>query len=307
LKKILLLTVLIVSVTISCAKNITLGPVWDIDQPVTASYVSDTPDFDGKLQVIAYNIERGFFPDDIANYIEGEMENYPATVLLLSELDRNHSRTKDIFVADELARRLNMNVVYATEFIEYNDQTPDTQGDHGNAILSPFPITDVTLIRHTVEFDWQKKGHTQDEPRFGNRVTIGANIALPGGNKVRVYTAHLESNADTFGKWRQMSEIIEDAEKYDLPVVIGGDFNELPGWVMFQKFPKYDIKNAFSGDRSKTGGCNVSGAKVKCLIKIDWIVYRDLALLESSVDYPVNWEGDIISDHCPVRSVFGID
>lgn len=291
----------------SCALKKPVPEGSQLDRPVRASYIKGTTAFDGTVQVVAYNVERGFFWEDALAYIKERRAEVPATIVLLSECDRNHSRTNDVFVADELARALSMDMVFVTEYIEYNDETDDAQGDHGNAILSPFPMSDITVIRHTTIFSWTDWGWMFGQPRRGERVTIGATIELPGGKKVRVYTTHLESNAGQMGKWKQMSETIKDAELTDLPVVIGGDFNEFPNGLMFKKFPDYKIENPFADDKSATGSCKPGDGQAECKFKIDWIVYRGLDLIDRSVDYPLNSEGGIISDHAPVRATFGVE
>jgi endonuclease/exonuclease/phosphatase family metal-dependent hydrolase len=290
----------------SCGGKRYPAPDRDINQPALASYAPAETPFDGRLQVIAFNVERGSFWQDVVNYVEQERSTLPATVVLLSETDRNHSRTHDVFVADRMARALNMNMIWATEYIEYNDQTPENQGDHGNAILSPFPMSDVAVIRLPTMYSWEKFGYLQGQPRFGDRVTIGATLELPGGKKVRVYSTHLESDAETVGKWIQASKAIKDAANYDMPMVLGGDFNEIPGGLMFEMFPLHRVRNAFSGDLSPTGGCKPGDGQARCILKIDWIVYRGLELVSRAVDYPLNSEGGVISDHVPVRAVFEV-
>ncbi|MFO8056939.1 MAG: endonuclease/exonuclease/phosphatase family protein [bacterium] len=280
---------------------------WDIDKPVTASFATGEVEYTGEVQVIAFNIERGFFWEDVAAYIEKKREQVPATIVLLSECDRNHHRTGDEFVARKLASRLGMNMAYVTEFIEYNDKTVINQGDHGNAILSPFPLSNLTVIRHTSAFSWQKYGFLQGEPRFGERVTLGATVELPGGDKLRVYSVHFESNAGSFEKWEQMKEVLRDTEYTPYPVVIGGDFNEMSFGVMFRKLGRYAIQNSFAENDQPTGGCEPGEGGADCRIKIDWLVHRDLELVKSTVDYPLNSEGGIISDHAPVRAVYRME
>ncbi|HUT55882.1 MAG TPA: endonuclease/exonuclease/phosphatase family protein [bacterium] len=301
----LLLAVAIIFIS-SCAGKHYPAPDHDINQPVLASYAPAETPFDGRLQVIAFNVERGFFWPDVVNYVDRERADLPATVVLLSETDRNHSRTHDVFVADAMARALSMNMAWVTEYIEYNDQTPENQGDHGNAILSPFPLADVTVIRLPTMYPWEKLGYLRGEPRYGDRVTIGATLLLPGGKKVRVYSTHLESDAETVGKWIQASKAIKDAANHDLPMVLGGDLNEVPGGLMFGMFPLHHVKNAFSGDLSPTGSCKPADGRARCFLKIDWIVYRGLERLSSAVDYPLNSEGGVMSDHVPVRAVFQV-
>ncbi len=280
---------------------------WDIDEPVTASFAAGQTEYDGEIQAIAFNIERGFYWKDVAEYIEERLAEVPATVVLLSECDRNHHRTGDIFVAEELARRLGMNMAYVTEFIEYNDKTVINQGDHGNAILSPFPLKDLTVIRHTSAFSWQSYGSLQGEPRYGERVTLGATVMLPRGDKVRVYSVHLESNAGSAEKWEQMKQVAHDSEYTPYPVIIGGDFNEFSFGAMFDKLGRYGIRNSFKNNDRPTGACEPGIERADCKIKIDWIVHKKLELVESTVDYPLNSSGGVISDHAPVRAVYRLN
>lgn len=301
-------TVLVLAalIAVSALARTSLPPGWgDINQPVTANYATGDAPFTGKLQVIAFNIERGFTWPDVVKYIEARRAENPATIVLLSETDRNHSRTHDLFIADEMARALKMNLVFATEFIEFNDETKDKQGDHGNAVLSPWPLTDIKVIRHLRFIDWTGRyGEMKGEPRWGDRVTVAATALLPGGKKVRVYSVHLESGTETVGKWLQLRELMPDVKAHHLPTVIGGDFNELPGWLLFDMLPFYGIKNAFSGDFAPTGGCKPDGDHAKCQIKIDWIVYKGLKLESRAVDYPLASDGKTLSDHVPVRAEF---
>lgn len=288
----------------ACAGKSGPPPSWDMDEPAAESYSEERPEGGGPLQAIAYNIERGFYWEDVAAYVEDRARAEGPPVLLLSELDRNHSRTGDIFVARELARRLRMDMVFVSEFVEYNDETPETQGDHGNAILSPYPLSDISVIRHRVLYSWTRLGWTRGEPRHGGRASIGATVEMPGGEKVRVYSVHFESNGETLGKWIQMKEVLDDAESRGLPFIIGGDFNELPFGLMFAMLPARGVENAFAGDRSPTGDCKNRGGEVRCSLKIDWIVYKGLRLEDSAVDYPAAQGGEPLSDHAPVRAAF---
>jgi endonuclease/exonuclease/phosphatase family metal-dependent hydrolase len=207
-------------------------------------------------------------------------------------------------VADELARGLKLNMAYVAEYIEYNDQTPESQGDHGNAILSPFPLSDVRALRLKTVFSWTRWGWLEGQPRFGERVALSATITLPDGKKVRVYSCHLESNADSIRRWPQMREVMEDQKTWDMPAVIGGDLNELAGGVIFVKAPEYELKNAFADDHEPTGACVPKNGRIKCSMKIDWILFRGLSLLDRGVDYPLNSEGRNISDHAPISALF---
>lgn len=294
----------------ACAgsNNKPIQGIEDLNVPVVESFVDDGEvPFDGRVQVIAFNIERGFFWQDVVRYIEEKRAEVPATVVLISEADRNHSRTGDVFVALEMARALKMNMVFATEYIEYNDKTPDNQGDHGNAILSPFPLEEISVIRHTTVYSWTEHGHKFGQPRKGERVAIGANVVLPDGRRLRVYTVHFESNAVSSKRLVQMDEVLEDADPWEIPVAIGGDFNEMPLGFIFMRMKNYGFKNTFAWNLQPTGTCKPAGDRAMCLLKIDWIVHRDMEVIERKVDYPLNSEGGVLSDHAPVRAVYKLD
>jgi len=279
-------------------------PPWNMDHPVVWKSNRTSPSFDGSLHIIACNVERGYFRNDFAQYVTKMTKEAGAPVLLLSELDRNHSRTGDVFVAKELAESLDMHMVYVPEFVEYNDKTPNPVGDIGNAILSPYPLADISVIRHYTAHSWAMFGWIQNQRRYGDRVSIGATVNLPSGQKVRVYSLHLESISESLGRWIQIQEVLADMEKYKLPIAMGGDLNESPGGLMFTLLAKHGLKNAFEGDSTPTAPCIADDGKVKAFLKLDWILYHKLELVKSGVDYPTNRRGVPISDHAPVRALF---
>ena len=290
----------------ACASKKPIEGIEKLNQPSVASYALEKVAFDGKLQVIAFNIEQGPYWKDVVKYVAGKQSEVPATIVLVSEADRMHSRSGDVFVADEMARALKMNMVYATEFIEYNDKTKDTPGETGNAILSPFPLENITVIRQVDLFSWTRWGFLQGQPRKGDEVAIGATALLPNGRRVRVYEVHFENYTDSAGRAKQMAQVLEDAKKYDLPVVIGGDYNELPGGKIFRVAKQAGFENPFAGNRQPTGACVAVAGKLSCLIKIDWQVDKGLAVRDKTVDYPLASNRRNISDHAPVRVVYSV-
>ena len=301
IKRYLLQTILLTFLATLCACG--SSPDWDMDKPIVFNG-SKSPNTTKQIQIFACNLERGFHSKDFVEYIKTHSETDSPPILLLSELDQNHSRTGDRFVARELAETLNMNMVYVPEFIEYNDKTPETQGNIGNAILSPYPLSNLSVIRHHAIYSWTTWGWTRGEPRYGDRVSIGATISLSNGTKIRVYSVHFESTGNPVGRWLQMKEVIDDLEKHKLPSIIGGDFNETALGLMFFLLPGHNINNAFKDDKNSTGFCRIKNKKVVSFLKLDWIVYRGLTLTNSKVDYPVGTNGKPISDHAPIQATF---
>ncbi len=179
-----------------------------------ARYAPPDPAPTDALHVVAYNVERGFHTDAI---IEALLEGPAPDVLLLSEADRGCARTDDRHVTDDLARALRMDYAFATEFVELKQQPCE----HGNAVLSRFPLGNVTAIRHATNDSWFD---SPDEPRLGGRVAVRADVQV-GDRFVRVYAVHFESALDDATRTAQAAELAADGLTVAVPVLIGGDMN----------------------------------------------------------------------------------
>ncbi len=183
--------------------------------------------------VMAWNIERGFRIEEQLERILDDPAVPVPDILLLSEVDRGCERTDFRNVARDFAEALGMNAVFATEFVEL----PGDRGlagpydpplcEHGNAILSRWPVGNVRGIRHRSQHVWYTPPGfpNPDEPRLGGRIAVAADVRIEGG-VLRVYSVHLESTVSSVEKRvDQALELVEDARNVAHPVVIGGDFN----------------------------------------------------------------------------------
>src|ERR1700738_1572657 len=84
----------------------------------------------GTVRMISWNIDHGRRLDTLT----GELKKEPGDILLLQEGDWNANRSGRIDVAEELARRLDLNVVYGIEFEELS-QERETPAYIGQATL----------------------------------------------------------------------------------------------------------------------------------------------------------------------------
>jgi len=194
----------------------------------------DAPYMD--VRITAYNLERGFEMDrQIVLFRKHEMFR-DTDILLLSEVDRGCARTQYRNVARDMAKALGMNYVYGVEFVELPHSTaPDAdetgeQCEHGNAVLSRWPIVNAGEIRHQVSADWyiapgpQRAGQ---EPRLGGRMAVMADIDV-NGFPLRVYAVHFDSGLqDDLNRKAQAGELVAHAAGAFGPVVMGGDMNTL--------------------------------------------------------------------------------
>lgn len=182
---------------------------------------ADPPGVD-TLRVMAWNIERGMTLDaQLAAFTDGTL---PAPdVILMGEVDRGCTRSGDRNVAWEYAAALGMHHAYGVEFVELPrpGEAITAPCEHGNAILSRFPIGNVELVRHAVNESW----FATDEPRLGGRMALVADLAV-GDRIVQVAVVHFESGAEDGPKRAaQAAEIADIGAMLDRPVIIGGDTN----------------------------------------------------------------------------------
>jgi endonuclease/exonuclease/phosphatase family metal-dependent hydrolase len=172
---------------------------------------------------VAWNIQRGGSIDaQLAAFAAGQLP--VPDVLLMSELDRGCSRTADRNIAWEYAEALQMNHVYGVEFVELPrpDMSITTPCEHGNAILSRYPIGNVELVRHAVNESWYE---VADEPRLGGRMFLRADV-LVGDRLVQVASLHFESGVEDGAKRAaQAAEVADALLEHDDPAIAGGDTN----------------------------------------------------------------------------------
>jgi len=198
-----------------------------------ATFSSEEPAAKDELVVLAYNILRGFDVDEQLDMITSGVDFPVPDMLLLSEVDRGCQRTDFRNIARDYAERLGYYYVYVTEFVELPSDRGDTGPydppicEHGNALVSRYPLGNVRQIRHAENISWYTPpgAHDPDEPRLGGRIAIAADAKI-GSVLVRLYVLHLESTLSAVEiRDAQAEEIAADSEDVSHPVIAGGDLN----------------------------------------------------------------------------------
>lgn len=183
-----------------------------------ASFVTEPAAAKDEVVVLAYNILRGFeLEAQLALLLESPSVPTP-DILLLSEADRGCARTGEENIARRYAEAFGGYYVYATEFVELNDPK---HCEHGNAIVSRYPLGNVRQIRHAANKSWYEAG----EKRLGGRVAVVADVLI-GDRILHLYALHLSS--DVLGQHireAQAQEIVADAADKPFAVIAGGDLN----------------------------------------------------------------------------------
>jgi endonuclease/exonuclease/phosphatase family metal-dependent hydrolase len=191
-----------------------------------------TPPRDGVV-VMAYNVERGLRADEQIEALTNDPAMPAPDVILMSEADRGCERTACRNVARDWAKALSMNYVYGVEFVELPRLWGPAGGrlrrrcEHGNAILSRYPLGNVRLIRHDVNRSWHscwQRLFRVGEPRLGGRMALAADVKL-GERYLRLYSVHFESQGGQAYRPAQAVELAEAGLGSPHGVLVGGDMN----------------------------------------------------------------------------------
>jgi endonuclease/exonuclease/phosphatase family metal-dependent hydrolase len=237
------------------------------------------------VNVVTWNIERGSAYDDVLSVLR----RVDADVLLLQEVDRDCRRTKFRNVARDLATALDMNWIAAGEFQEMGEGQAHTPAITGQAILSRFPIEDVSVLRFTAQDRWRWSINPA-QPRRGGRMALKARTV-----GITVYNTHIESGRNRILQSAQMAEIVTDQARLgERAVLIGGDFNNGP---ILQSLALSSLANASFIDALGGDAANRGPTSLGQTHPIDWLFIKRLTPGAGRIV-----DAKRASDHSPVMA-----
>jgi len=244
-----------------------------------------------RATILDWNIDRGKNLSDI----EGQMRQLEPALCIFQEVDLDARRSGDIDVAKKLAEEFQMNFVFAPEFQELSQGTPESPAYHGQALLTKLPIRSSRMLRfvHQSGFWKPRKMLNSSNPLWQRRE--GGRIALiteldNGGKPLVVYNLHLESRGNDHLRLLQLEEVLADAQKYpaDTSVIIAGDLNTKTAHsALMPRLREAGYRSAFGDRRIRTH--LFIGA-------LDWVFMRG-PIQTQSADVLRGIDG---SDHFPI-------
>jgi endonuclease/exonuclease/phosphatase family metal-dependent hydrolase len=179
------------------------------------------------LRIVDWNIDRGEQLSAVADFLA----DANADIVILQEADLNARRTHRLNIAEEIARKLQMNYVFGREFQELVQGSEASPAYQGQATLSTWPISNPRLIRFSRQSHfWKPRWYLpRIEPfqeRLGGRIALVTEIDV-NGTRILTYNLHLESRGSDDLRLAQIEEVLLDTARQDpeCPVIVAGDFN----------------------------------------------------------------------------------
>ena len=164
------------------------------------------------MKVLTYNIHRAigvdrrFRPERIVRILQ----HYEADVVLLQEVDEGAPRSRELNLAQELARAAG----YPHFALGHNVSL--RKGRYGNATLSRFPILRERNIDLSVAQSWIRRGCQHTSVQVNERTQL------------EVFNLHLGLSAR---ERQQQIELLSRSHEFSgvpagTPLLVGGDFND---------------------------------------------------------------------------------
>jgi endonuclease/exonuclease/phosphatase family metal-dependent hydrolase len=264
--------------------------------------------------IAAWNAERCLFPEKSAALLQAQQPD----VVLLSEVDCGMARTAQRHPTAEIAEALGMSYAYGVEFFElglggeteqpYCLDDHNKAGWHGNAVLSRAKPSAVALIRLDDHGHWFVGSDFKpdpNQPRIGGRMAIAAVLPTVAG-EMCVVSVHLESNADSAHRGKQMEDLMDAVGTFapEMPVVIAGDLNTgnnaaQPNWAdeaLFALARTHGYSWDNNADGMTTRRSYLTPHPTRSM-KLDWFASRGLSMDGAAIIPALDPNGEPLSDH----------
>jgi endonuclease/exonuclease/phosphatase family metal-dependent hydrolase len=163
------------------------------------------------ITVMTYNMHHGVGIDGVFDLdrIAKLIREYDADLVALQEVDVETQRVNGIHIMKYLSDTLNMTWVFGQN-LSFQD------GGYGNGILSKYPVVAWKNDHFPPFHDGEQRGLLQTVIDFS-------------GIELSFWNIHLDHRPDDTERRQSVSEILQKAGSSISPIIVAGDFNDIPG------------------------------------------------------------------------------
>lgn len=164
------------------------------------------------MRVMSFNVLHGATTEGTFDfdYIAKIINDAKPDLVAFQEVDFKTDRSRKFDIATELALRTKMMPTFA-KAMDYNN------GEYGVALLSKYSF-------------YQTSNHPlPSRPDYEPRTLGSARLMLPSRDSIRFLGTHLDHHGDPEERMAQVKAINALLKGENLPAILAGDFNDLPG------------------------------------------------------------------------------
>lgn len=246
------------------------------------------------MQLLSFNIHKGYSLHNqryMLDQLRDALHLLSPDVVLLQEIKGQHPRQQMTAGADPLASQFEFLADELWPHYAYGRNSVHDDGDHGNAILSKYPI-------------FQQRNLDISTNPIERRGLLHAVAELPDGRDMHLLCTHLNLRERGRAKQiRMISDYLSVEIPRQSPVVLAGDFNDWRQNIcrfVGRKMGMVDLHHSLNGSRAKTfpsfrpmlrlDRIYVSGlqpTQSRVLNQPPWTELSDHLALYGEVTYPV--------------------
>lgn len=238
-----------------------------------------------KIRILSYNIHKGFTignTDFILEHIRNAMREVNADILFLQEVLGDHRDSKCRIPDWETAIQFEYLADSAWPHFAYGKNAVYSEGHHGNAILSKFPI-----------MDWSNQSISTN--RFEQRGLLKAKILIPELEK-EIILANTHLDLTQGGRNKQATMIIDDLKREsDTPWILVGDFNDWNKKISTRIERELQAKEAF---KYLHGNYPSTFPSFMPLLSLDRVFLNKITPISAVTLNHGHWKK--LSDHLPI-------
>jgi endonuclease/exonuclease/phosphatase family metal-dependent hydrolase len=241
-----------------------------------------------KLKILSYNIHKGFSLTNqrfILHEIKKMINEVHADIVFLQEVQGQHHLHKKKWDTYPNESQFEYLADTAWPHYSYGQNATYSDGHHGNAILSKFPI----IYHHNESLTLHK---------LEERGLLHAEVLIPKMNRsLHLFNTHI--NLRHRDRLKQIHKCMEYIKKIcpTEEFIWGGDFNDWQKKLsehIFEKLGCEEVFFHFHGAYAKTFPC------FNPLLPLDRLYVRGLKIVEARVLHEPPW--DKLSDHLAIYS-----
>ncbi|OHB77421.1 MAG: hypothetical protein A2Z25_01250 [Planctomycetes bacterium RBG_16_55_9] len=230
-----------------------------------------------RVAVLTYNIYHGEDANGGSNLdaVARIINSLKPDLVALQEVDNKTTRVKGLDLTAELSRRTGMRGIFG-KAMDY------AGGEYGEAVLCRHAVLEI------------KNNPLPHTPKAEPRTALEVRVELPGGEKIAFVGTHLDHVRDQTDRMMQARRIEELYADYELPIILAGDLNAVPGSDPINLL----CRQWTCADQNDPQPTHPSTGPKR---KIDYIMFKPNHRWKVLTTRVI--DDKVTSDHCPVYAV----